>query len=448
MAGEVYFPHDPAYEHATTVFNLHGAPRPAAARTVRTLAELRDVLAYARTTCMPVRVHSTGHGAAAAREMSGSVLVRTEMDGAVQIDPVRRTALIPAGTRWGAVVDAAAPFELAAPHGSSADVGAVGYLLRGGVSVYGRLVGLAANSVTALDLVTADGELHRVDADHDPELFWALRGGGGGFGVVVAVEIRLFPARPVVTGSAYWPVVHAAELLRRWTRWAATAPWEVTSAFQVLNLPDVPMVPVELRSGTMIGVAATEVRADDAPSGLTELLDELRAVAAPVVESWLPCTPAEVVRAQLGPDEPVPIVGDHLLLADLDERASAAFLAATGSGSPLITAELRQLGGALAVPDPRGGALDHYDARYSYLGNAIPDGPEATATIEKHCAVVRAALAPWDTGRTAPTFVESWQQPQRHLDPEQIDRADRVRTRVDPTGLFRLDASPGTTMLR
>jgi hypothetical protein len=208
------------------------------------------------------------------------------------------------------------------------------------------------------------------------------------------------------------------------------------------------MVPVELRSGTMIGVAATEVRADDAPSGLTELLDELRAVAAPVVESWLPCTPAEVVRAQLGPDEPVPIVGDHLLLADLDERASAAFLAATGSGSPLITAELRQLGGALAVPDPRGGALDHYDARYSYLGNAIPDGPEATATIEKHCAVVRAALAPWDTGRTAPTFVESWQQPQRHLDPEQIDRADRVRTRVDPTGLFRLDASPGTTMLR
>ncbi|MGN9910209.1 FAD-binding oxidoreductase [Phytohabitans sp. LJ34] len=436
---------DKGYEEATQVFNLHGRPHPAAARTVRTVEDVRAAIAYARSHHMTVRVHSTGHGAAAARPMDGAFLLRTELAGGVEIDPVARTARVPAGTRWGDVVDAAAPHGLAAPHGSSADVGVVGYLLRGGVSVYGRETGLAVNSVTAVELVTADGELRRVDAANDPELFWAVRGGGGGFGVVVAVELRLSPARPVVTGSAYWPARHAEALLDRWTRWANAAPWAVTSAFQVLNLPDVPIVPPELKSGTMIGVAATEV--GEATGGLADLLTQLRAVAEPVVDVWMPCTAAEVVRAQLGPDEPLPIVGDHMLLGALDARGQATFLDLTTSGSPLVTAELRQLGGALAVPHPDGGALDHYAADYSYLGNAIPDSPEAAAVIEKHCAVIRSALAPWDTGRTAPTFVESWRQPQRHLAPSDVDRADHVRARVDPTGIFRGDASPGSTAL-
>jgi len=148
-----------------------------------------------------VRVLSTGHASAAVRPVRHAVLIRTELGGSVDVDTTRRLARVPAGASWQAVVDAATPHGLAAPHGSAATVGVVGFLLRGGISFYSRKIGLAVNSVRAIELVTADGELRRVDADHDPDLFWSLRGGGGGFGVVTAIEIALFPATSVITGS-------------------------------------------------------------------------------------------------------------------------------------------------------------------------------------------------------------------------------------------------------
>ncbi|MFC7613511.1 FAD-binding protein [Actinokineospora soli] len=125
---------------------------------------------------------------------------------------------------WKDVVAATAPHGLVPPHGSAGTVGVVGYLLRGGISFYGRKVGLAANSLRAVELVTADGELRRVDADNDPELFWAVRGGGGGFGVVTAVEVALFPAATVHTGAAFWPAEHGPALVAAWQDWCRQAP--------------------------------------------------------------------------------------------------------------------------------------------------------------------------------------------------------------------------------
>jgi hypothetical protein len=442
------------YAAATRVFNLHAPARPEYATTVRTVDQIRAALRHARRHGLTVRAHSTGHGAPAARPMDGALLLRVELDGDVELDTARRVARLPAGTRWGRVADVAGAHGLAAPHGTSADVGVVGYLLRGGLSVYGRSVGLAVNSVRAVELVTADGELRRTDVTTDPELFWALRGGGGGFGVVTAVEVELFPADRILTGATYWPGTLAGPLLHTWVNRIHHAPRAVTSSLQVLNLPDLPVVPAELRSGTVIAVAAT-VRPPDASAATArayaaELLDPLRALGQPLLEDWRMCAPAEVVHAQLGPDEPVPVVGDHMLLTELDETAVADFLAVTGpdSGSPLITAELRALGGAFAEPVAGGGALDHLDAAYAYQGSAIPMGPVTSAAIEDHCARVRAALRPWDTGRTAPTLVESVDQPQGHLDADRIRAVDRVRARVDPTGLFRGDVLPGATATR
>jgi FAD/FMN-containing dehydrogenase len=139
-----------------------------------------------------------------ADRMSGALLVRTVPSGPVEIDPRARRARIPAGTRWGAVAKAAAKYG-GAMHGSSSDVGAVGHPLKGGLSFYGRRFGLAVNSLCAVELVAADGQLHRVDADHDPALFWAIRGGGG-FGDVTAVEIELFDAAGVWTGAGCWAI--------------------------------------------------------------------------------------------------------------------------------------------------------------------------------------------------------------------------------------------------
>jgi FAD/FMN-containing dehydrogenase len=383
--------------------------------------------------------------------MHGALLIRTRLDGGVDLDVERRTARVPAGTRWGEVIDAAAPYGLAAPHGSSPLVGAVGYLLRGGVSFYGRHAGLAVNSVTAFELVTADGELRRVDASSDPELFWALRGGGGGFGVVTAAEFGLFPAARVITGAAYWPAAHADRLLPQWLRWSREAPREVTTTLRLMNLPEHPDVPPVLNAGTVLcvdgavlsptgDVTAAQAYAED-------LLGPLRAVAEPLMDTWELAEPAAVAQTHMDPTEPFPVYGDHMLLEDFGEEGTAALLrvAGEGSGSPLTNVELRQLGGALGAPNPEGGVLDHLDAAYAYMGGGVPFDPVTPEAITTHCAAVRAALSPWDTGRTTPTFVEHHEQPQGHLTPDQVRALDRVRARVDPSGLFGGDVAPGAS---
>jgi FAD/FMN-containing dehydrogenase len=447
-------PGDPAYEAATSVFNLAAPARPAAAVTARTVDQIRSAVRHAAAEGMPVRVHTTGHAAAAARPMDGALLVRPLLEGGVRVDARARVARVPAGTRWGAVVEAAAAHGLTAPHGSSPTVGVVGYLLGGGLSLYGRRVGLAANAVRAVELVTADGRLRRADAREDPQLLWALRGGGGGFGVVTAVEIGLFPAATVITGAAYWPAAHAERLLARWRAWAADAPREVTTSLRIMNLPGSPDLPPELTAGPLLSVdgavlaAAGDVAA--ARRHADDLLGPLRAVAEPVLDTWAPAGPAAVLHAHLDSAEPVPFHGDHMLLDEIGDDGAAEFLRTLGegSGSPLVVAGLRQLGGAYAEPHPQGGVLDHVRARYAYMGSGAPFGPVTAQDLKAHCAKVRAALRPWDTGRTVPSVVESAEQPQRHLDDDQVRAVDRVRARVDPDGLFRGDVSPNATALR
>ncbi|MEO3814702.1 FAD-binding protein [Sphaerisporangium sp. B11E5] len=447
----IALPGEPAFEAAAQVFNLIAPATPAAAVTVRTVEEVRSALAYAAAAGLGVRVHTTGHASATARPMHDALLIRTLMDGGVEIDAARRVARVPAGTRWGAVVEAAAPYGLTGPHGSSPTVGVVGYLLRGGLSFYGRATGLAVNSVRAVELVTADGEHRRVDAESDPELFWAVRGGGGGFGVVTAVEIDLFPVAKVVTGAAYWTAEHAGRLLATWLAWAPDAPPEASTSLRIMNLPPVPEVPPVLAGRPVVcvdgAVLSTGDDASAAEAHAAELLGPLRSIAEPVMDGWATTTLAGVLEAHMEPGDPLPIAGDHMLLGELGDEGAEVFLRMLGedSGSPLLVAGLRQLGGAIAEPSPSGGALSHLDAAYAYSGAGMPIPPMTVEEIRAHCAKVRAALAPWDTGRTVPSFVEEIGQPQRHLDAAQVTAVDQVRERVDPAGLFRGDITPNAT---
>ncbi len=449
----VGLPGDTAYEAATSVFNLAAPATPAAAVTARTVDQIRAAIRYADAENLSLRVHVTGHGAATARPMPDALLIRADLEGGVEVDAERRLARIAAGTRWGAVIDAAAAHGLAAPHGSSPDVGVVGYLLRGGVSCYGRQVGVAANSVRAIELVTADGELRRADASCDPELLWALRGGGGGFGVVTGVELALFPATAVVTGAAYWPGAHAGRLLSIWRCWALEAPREATTTLRVLNLPRVPQVPAALSAGPVVCVDGAVLGPAGDPSGAQRYADDLlrpmRAVAEPLLDTWQLAAPPAAAQAHIDPVEPLPIFADHLLLDELDDEGAAEFLrvAGPGSGSVLTNAELRQLGGALSAAPPEAGVLGQLDARYAYVGSGVPFGPVSPEAIIERCAAVRAALRPWDTGRTAPTFVGGLDQPQGHLSRPQVHAVDRVRARVDPSGRFRADVAPGSSEL-
>jgi hypothetical protein len=312
---------------------------------------------------------------------------------------------------------------------------------------------VAANSVRAIELVTADGQLRRADASCDRELLWALRGGGGGFGVVTSVELALFPAATVVTGAAYWPGAYAERLLSIWRRWTLEAPDEATTTLRVLNLPQVPEIPASLSAGTVVCVDGAVLSPYGDPSGALRYADDLlrpmRALAEPIFDTWQVAAPPAAAQAHVDPVEPLPIYSDHLLLHEMGDEGAAEFLrvAGLGSGSVLTNAELRQLGGALSAAPPEGGVLGQLDARYAYIGSGVPFGPVSPDAIMERCAVIRAALGPWDTGRTAPTFVGSLEQPQGHLSRTQVQAVDRVRVRVDPSGRFRADIARGSSEL-
>lgn len=376
--------------------------------TARSVEQVISAVAAARRTGRALRLTTTGHAMDRTRPSTDSLLLRTLIDAPISVDPGIRTARVPAGKTWGDVLPAVTRHGLTALHASSGTVGVIGYLLGGGLSFYGRRFGLAANSVRSLTVVLADGEVVEASATQRSDLFWALRGGDGGFGVVVEAEIELVPLRRVVTGTAIWDRADAARLAPAWQEWARTAPPEITTSFRLLRL-----------AGRRVVAVDGAVAADDRRIAN----DLLRALGRPLANTWAPSPPERLHR-----DRPHPTAArsDSALIHEIDERDWAEIL---DTGPDLL--ELRQLGGAFAVGAATGGALDHFTAPTLYYG--VGPGRELAA--------VRAALRPYLTGYTAPNFVEHYAQPQRTHDVETRIRIERVRLTVDPTGVFSGDVA-------
>ncbi len=427
-------PLDGEYDAARRAWNLAADLRPAGVVTATTVEQIREALALAAERGMRVAAIATGHSAGALPPLDGALLVRAELHaGDVEIDPVARTARVQAGAVWEDVVDAAARHGLAALHGSSPDVGVVGYLLAGGLSFYGRRYGVAANHVRAIELVTVDGDLRRVADDRDPELFWALRGGSGAFGVVTAIEFDLFPIERVFAGALCWPLADARAVLRAWTTWAAQAPEEITTALACKRLPPVPAVPEPLRGVPAVSVDG--VLLGDRTQG-DELLAPLRAAAPTILDSWTEMDAAATVHVHGDPRQPVPLHSTHALLDELDEAGIDAFLGAVGEGSEtaLLKAELRQLGGALATVPAGGGATAAIPGSYLLFGAGTPTAPGAAGPIGTSLNRLAEAMRPWTTGRTYLAFAEDGGSARPCFDVDALARLARVREAVDPAG--------------
>jgi FAD/FMN-containing dehydrogenase len=451
---------DSGYEEACRVFNLAGVPAPAEAVIARTVGQVRTAVRYAAGAGRPVRMLTTGHGSLSRGAMDDALLIRVELTDGLRIDPATRTARVPAGTRWGEVVTAAAEFGLTALHPSSPTIGAVGYLLHGGLSFYGRRHGVAANLVRAIELVTATGGHMRVDTAHHPEFFWALRGGGGGFAVVTAVEIELIEVAATLSGSVVWPAEHAATLIPAWRDWAASAPRAITTNLRLLNLPDLPGVPAPLAGRQSVWISGTALASvpaelDTTVRAVRDLIEPLRAIAEPTLNTWRPTSVTEVLRSQTDPESPTPVRSAHRLLEALPDATVETLLDAAGpdSDSPLAVVQLRQLGGAFADPGRRGGAFDRVDAPWLYHAAGVAPDAAAAEAISDQLAANNAVLSAHTTLYTAPSFVEDADQYQRSFDAETARAVNAIRQSYDPDGLFSGDVaatpsrrpSPATT---
>jgi FAD/FMN-containing dehydrogenase len=199
--------------------------------------------------------------------MDDLILLRTDRLRGVEIDAERRVARVRAGSKWEEVVPRASDLGLAALHGSTPDVSVAGYSLGGGVGWYARKHGLSTNSVLAIELVTADGKLRRVDHDNEAELFWALRGGGGNFGVVTALEVQLYDIPEVYAGVLFFPWERSSEVLHAWLDWTRTVPEEMTSVGRILQFPPLEELPSICAAGSSRSSrASTSGRRQTAPS--------------------------------------------------------------------------------------------------------------------------------------------------------------------------------------
>jgi FAD/FMN-containing dehydrogenase len=436
VTGDVVLPGDPEWDAARLAWNLAVDQRPAMVALPETSDDVAAVVAYAAQAGRRVAVQGTGHGAVArGGELSDSILLKMERMRGVQIDAAGRTARVEAGVIWSEVAEAAAEHGLATLAGSSPDVGVVGYTLGGGLSWLGRRHGLAASSVVSVEIVTADGELRRIDAETDADLFWAVRGGGGSFGAVTAIEFALFPLAEVYAGVMLWPIERASEILHAWREWAADMPDDMTTVGRLLQLPPIPDIPEPLRGRSFVAVEAFYL-GDEAEG--TALVAPIRALGAEI-DTVATIPVAALQHVHMDPEHPVPGLGDGMLLDDLSATSIDALVAAAGpgSGSPFLSVEVRQLGGAIARPAAGGGAVSHLDADFALYAVGIAMSPEQAAAISAHVSLLHEALAPWASETTYLNFAEADIAGDRLFGPYAHHRLRAVKAAYDPADLFR-----------
>jgi FAD/FMN-containing dehydrogenase len=426
---------DSRWATATEAFNLDVVQEPALVAMPEHEGDVIAVVNHAREHGLQVAPQRTGHNAEPLGDMDDVILLKTDLLRGVTIDAERRIARVGAGDKWEDVLPRASALGLAALHGSTADVSVTGYSLGGGVGWYARKHGMSANSVVTIEVVTPDGRLRRVDEDHDPELFWGLRGGGGNFGIVTALEVQLYPIEQVYAGMLFFPIERAHEVLHTWRERTTTAPEEITSVGRLLQFPPIPDLPPQFSGRRFAAVDAVVI--GDAARG-EELLAPLRALG-PEIDTFAVVAPAEIAELHMDPQQPVPYVAAGQMLGDLDAEAIDRFLAAVGpdSGSQLIVADIRHVGGALRRPEPHHGALGTFDAAYLTLGVGMAFDEQSKRANHERLLLMADALAPYDTGRQYLNFAEQRTDPARFFTPDAYRRLRVLKTAIDPHGVVR-----------
>jgi FAD/FMN-containing dehydrogenase len=416
------------------VFNILVDQQPAGIAVPRSADDVSEVVRSAATDGKRIAAQRTGHNAAPLGSLANTVLLRTAALGGVRVDADAGTARVGAGALWGDLVSQASEQGLAALHGSAPNVSIAGYTLGGGVSFYARKHGLACNRVTAIEVVTAGGEQLRVDAKNEPDLFWALRGGGGSFGVLTALEFDLLPLREIFAGALLFPPEQASEVLQGWREWTAGMPEEMTSVGRLMNFPPVPEVPEPVRGKSF---AVLEVIYCGDPADGEELVAPLRELGSADMDTVHTQAPAGIEDLHMDPPTPLPYTSETLLTHELPAEAIDSLVEAVGagSGSQLASIELRHCGGALSRAPQEAGALATLPGSFLAFGIGFVPVPEAMAPTRGWLGAFKASLEPYDAGRYF-NFVEESFDITKIFPADVLDRLREVKQRYDRENLF------------
>jgi len=401
-----------------------------------TAQDVVEAVRYARSAGVPVGVQATGHGAS--RPIKAGVLVSTRRLDTVHIDPQTRIATVGAGVKWGAVVAAAAEHGLAPITGSSAGVGAVGYLGGGGLGPLARSHGFSSDWVRGYRVVTGEGTLVTASAAQNPDLFWALRGGKTGLGIVTEVQVELAALATLYGGNLTYATADIESVLRDWVDYTADAPDGVTTSVAIVRMPDLPVLPEPLRGQTLLTLRFAYPGGEADGAALAQRFREV----APVLVDRLGQIPARAIATvHDDPTEPAPSWVTGAMLSDLDQDFATAVLTRVGPGvnTPLMVVELRHLGGVTASDVPGGTAVSGRAATHTIGVVALLHPGLEVAVVEAAARRLLDDVAPWRSPQGNPNFANTLASAKEAAMgwPDGVfERLQEVRARYDPSGVF------------
>jgi FAD/FMN-containing dehydrogenase len=282
LRGALYLPGDPGYDGARVIWNAMIDRRPAAIVRAAGAEDVMRAVAFARRHGLLLAVRGGGHNIAGNAVVDGGLMLDLSAMKSVRVDAAARTARVEPGVTLGEMDRETQAAGLATPLGINSTTGVAGITLGGGFGWISRRHGLTVDNLLAADVVTADGRMVRVSEREHPELFWAIRGGGGNFGVVTSFEYRLHPVGPqVIAGLIVHPLARAREVLEGWRRFTASAPDDVTAWVVLRKAPPLPFLPAEVH-GTEVLVLAVCAIGD--PGKAERALAPLRALGKPIAD--------------------------------------------------------------------------------------------------------------------------------------------------------------------
>ncbi|GAA1842273.1 FAD-binding oxidoreductase [Asanoa iriomotensis] len=435
VSGPVLAPYDEGYADEVSAFNLAATHTPQLVVGATSAADVAAAVRYAGDHGLHVTVQSTGHGAESS--ITSGLMISTKRLDRLTVDPATRTATVGAGQRWGAVVAAAAEHGLLPIAGAASTVGVVGLVTGGGVGPLARSHGAASDYVESFTVVTGAGEIVSASRTDHPDLFWALRGGKWGLGIVTEMVIRLVPLRQLYGGALFFDGADIEPALRAWVDYTAGADDQVTTSAAIIRMPPFEAIPEALRGRTLLTVRFAYPGPVDEGARLAA---PLRA-AAPVYLDLLGELPAgQIAKIHNDPTEPAASQLYGMLLDPIDQDFATTFLSFFGPAveSPFVVAELRHLGGAVARDVEGGSAVAGRAGSFSFgmiglrpdlFDKVLPD--TAWDAREAVARWVRTDCNPNLMGLpvTAERLATMWSEGAN-------TRLGEVRWRYDPDGVF------------
>ena len=439
FSGTLIHPDDAGYDDARTVFNAMIDRRPTVIARCGSVDDVKAVVALARDNDLPLSVYGGGHGVTGSAVVDAGVCLDMRGMRAVTVDPAGSTVRIEAGATWGEVDAASQEHGLAVTGGRVSTTGVVGLALGSGSGWLEHAFGLVCDNLLEATLVTADGRVVTTSETSEPELFWGLRGGGGNFGVVTEITLRLHPLGPIVYGGMLmYPGPMAGEVLRAYRDFTANAPDEVGSGLALITAPPEDFVPEPVRGQPVVGVVCCYAgAAADGPAAYAPLR-ELPYLGVDMLGEM----PYVAVQQLLDPSNQKGF--QNYWTADFyDDLPDEAFdiLADFGNRpvSPMTQLIVLPGGGAVSRVGEDAMAFGQRGARWNIHYLSLWPDPADTETNIAYTRERAGAMQPWSTGRAYLNFIgdEGVGRVEAAFGPEKYARLAQLKREWDPTNLFR-----------